>query len=105
MGTGEGMSEGFGEGIAEEWDAIRRDFHEGSDNSGSWALRSFCRSSCRVLFRKKGSYCFCPVCGIQGITVGWVCSSRRRVEGMRGSKVGLTLDEEVARVSGEVRQR
>lgn len=52
MGMGEGIS-GVAEGIAEDWEDITGDFCEGSDNSGSWASRGFCRSSYKVLFQKK----------------------------------------------------
>lgn len=64
MGTGEGMSEGLGEEIVEEWGDIVRDFGVGSDSSGGQASEASVEVPVGFHLGKKEFYCLYPVCGI-----------------------------------------
>ena len=104
MGTGEGMSEGLGEEIVEEWADIVRDFGVGSDSSEGQAFEASVEVPVGFHLGKKSSIASILSVGSEESLVGWVCSSGR-VERERGSERGLPLVEQVAGVSGMVRRR
>jgi len=59
----------------------------------------------RFCFRKKRPIAPFLAVGSKASLVGCVCSNRRRVERVRGRRTQLTLDEDVAKVFGVVKQR